>query len=308
MDRGRDHEQGGRGQRAPLARGVPTLGRPVVPPPAEPLTRAGGFLVHHWVHASPTRRAPGGWCAASPNVSTAHSPPRQVWQRAATLVLACAGGRPPGSGWQAWMAPEPGLDTGLLLGTNPGILGAQRLALPQARVQRQGAPSCLGAERSTGKQPVLVRPGFERLGRHHAPDRPPAARLAACLGRATRHVRQRLAAQGLRGVRDPRTRQGFDNGLLQRGQTRRDARAPAHPPVRSPPGSSGAARAVPPRDGVAPSVLLRHGRAGAVQAAGRRAPRVGAPATSWDAGGPSGELAPEKPRANTGGRSVRDQA
>src|SRR5262245_21320531 len=308
MDRGMDQDQVWRGQREPLARGLPTMGRPVVHHPEEPLTRAGGCLVHHLIHESPKRLDPGVWFATSHNVSTATSPPRQVWQRAAPLVLECDVGRPPGSGWQAWMAPDPGLDTGLLIGTHNVILGAQRLARPQARVQLQDAPSFIGAERITGKTPVLVLPGFGSIGRQNGPDRTPADRLAECLVSATRQIRQRLAAQGLMGLRDQLTRQGFDNGLLQRGKKRRDALAPVHPPARSPPGSSGAASAVPNLDGVEPSALLRHGRAGAVHAAGRRAPRVGAPETEWSAGGPSGELAPEKPRENMGGRSVRDQA
>jgi hypothetical protein len=76
------------------------------------------------------------------------------------------------------MAPEPGLDTGLLIGTNNVILGAQRLALPQARVQIQDSPSFIGEERITGKNPVLVLPRFESIGRQNAPDSTPADRLA----------------------------------------------------------------------------------------------------------------------------------
>jgi hypothetical protein len=110
MDRGMDQDQVGIGQREPLARGLPTMGRPVVHHPEDPLTRAVGFLVHHLVHESPKRLDPGVWFAASHNVSTANIPPCQVLQRAATLVLECDVGRPPGSGWQAWMAPDPGLD------------------------------------------------------------------------------------------------------------------------------------------------------------------------------------------------------
>jgi hypothetical protein len=124
-----DQDQVWIGQREPLARGLPTMGRPVVHHPEDPLTRAVGFLVHHLVHESPKRLDPGMWFAASHNVSTANIPPRQVLQRAAPLVLEFAVGRPPGSWWQAWMAPDPGLDTGLLIGTNNVILGAKRLAL-----------------------------------------------------------------------------------------------------------------------------------------------------------------------------------
>jgi len=68
--------------------------------------------------------------AASHDVSTADIPPRQVLQCAATLVLEFDVVRPPWSRRQAWMAPDTGLDTGLLIGTNNVILGAKRLTLP----------------------------------------------------------------------------------------------------------------------------------------------------------------------------------
>ena len=268
-----------RGRKAAWHAAGPRWDNPLSTHPEDPLTRAVGFLVHHVVHESPKRLDPGVWFAASRTVSTAHIPPRQVLQRATPLVRACDVGRPPGSWSQAWMAPDASLDTGLLIGTHHVILGAKRLALPQARVQLQDAPRFIGEERITGKNPVLVLPGFESIGRHNAPDRTPADRLASCRVGAPSPVRQRLAAQGLMGLRDHLTRQGFDNGMIQRGKKRLDAPAPAHPPVRRPPGSSGAASAGPHLDGVAPSARLRNWRAGAVHAAVRRAPRVGATAT-----------------------------
>ncbi len=189
-------------------------------------------------------------------------------------------GRPPWSWRQAWMAPDTGLETGLLIGTHNVILGAKRLPLPHSRVQIQDPPSLVGEERITGNNSVLVLPGFESIGRDNAPDSTPADRLASCLGGATGQVHQRLAAQRLMGLRDHLTRTGFDDGMIQREKKRLDALAPAHPRVRSPPGSSGASSAVPPLDRVEPSALLRHWRAGAVHAEGRRASRVGATATS----------------------------
>lgn len=165
MDRGMDQDQVWIGQREPLAGGLPTMGRPVVHHPEDPPARAVGFLVHHLVNESPKRLDPGVRFTASPNVSTADIPPRQVLQRAATLVLECDVGRPPWSWRQAWMAPDTGLDTGLLIGTNTVILGAKRLTLPYSRVQIQDPPSLVGEERITGKNPVLVLPGFESIGR-----------------------------------------------------------------------------------------------------------------------------------------------
>src|SRR2546422_5375920 len=184
----------------------------------------------------------------------------------------------------------------------------QGFALPYPSVQIQDLPGLVGKERSTGKNPVRVLPGLNRIGLQDAPDRTPADRFPQGWAGATGEVRQRLAAQGLVRLGDQLAREGFDDGMIQRGKKRLYALAPAHPPVRSPPGPSGASSAAPSQDEAGPSVLLRHGRAGAVHAEARRAPHVGATETSWDADEPSGGLAPGTPRENTGGRSVRDLA
>ncbi len=54
------------------------------------------------------------------------------------------------------MATAAGLDAGLLVGAQDVILGAKRLALPQARIEVQNRSGLLGEAENSRKDPVLV--------------------------------------------------------------------------------------------------------------------------------------------------------
>ena len=135
MDGRMDHDQVWIGQREPLARSLPTMGRAVVHHPEDPLARAVWLLVHASGDEPPKWLDPGVWFAASHAVPAADIPPCQVLQRAATLVLIFNAVRPPWSWRQARMAPDTGWDTGLFIGTHNVILGAKGRALPYPSVQ-----------------------------------------------------------------------------------------------------------------------------------------------------------------------------
>src|SRR2546429_1152210 len=111
MDGCMDHDQVRIGPREPLACGLPTMGRPVVHHPEDPLARAVWLLAHDLGDEPPKRLDPGVWFAASYDVPTADIPPCQVLQRAAPLVLVFDAVRPPWNWLQARMAPDTGLGT-----------------------------------------------------------------------------------------------------------------------------------------------------------------------------------------------------
>jgi hypothetical protein len=190
MDGCMDHNQVWIGQREPLACGLPTMGRPVVHHPEDPLARAVWLLAHDLGDEPPKWLDPGVWFAASHDVPTADIPPCQVVQRAATLVLVFDAVGPPWSWRQTRMAPDTGLDTGLFIGTNNVILGAKGFALPYLSVQIQNPPGLGGKEGITGENPVLLLPGFHRIGLQDAPDSTPTDGFPQGLVGATSEVCQ----------------------------------------------------------------------------------------------------------------------
>jgi len=62
------------------------------------------------------------------------------------------------------MAAQPRLDTGLFLGADNVVLGAEGVALPGARIQIHHPARLLGKVGITGKDPILVPPGVDRIG------------------------------------------------------------------------------------------------------------------------------------------------
>ena len=216
MDRGMDQDQVWLGQRAPLARGLPTMGRPVIHHPEDLLTRAVGFRVHPLVHESPKWLDPG--CGSQRPITYPRRTPtppgiatrrpartRMRWRTPARERV--AGLDSTESGWILVFSSALSMCPG---GQEVGPPTGPRRNPGRARLYRRRA------EHGEPSRPCTAR--VESIGRHKAPDRPPAHRLASCLVGATRQVHQRLAAQGLMGVRDHRTRQGFDHGMIQRGE------------------------------------------------------------------------------------------
>ena len=189
MDGCMDHDQVWIGQREPLTRSVPTLGRAVVHHPEDPFARAVRLLAHDLGDEPAKWLDPGVWFAASHDVPSADIPPCQVLQRAAPLVLIFDAVRPPWRWQQARMAPDTGLDTGLFISTNNVILGTKGGVLPYPSVQIQDPPGLGGEEWITGKNPVLVLPGFNRIGLQDAPDCTPADGFPQGLVGASREVR-----------------------------------------------------------------------------------------------------------------------
>ncbi len=62
------------------------------------------------------------------------------------------------------MAALPRLDTGLFIGADDVVLGAKGVTLPGARIQIQHPARLLGKVGITGKDPILVPPGFDCIG------------------------------------------------------------------------------------------------------------------------------------------------
>jgi hypothetical protein len=94
------------------------------------------------------------------------------------------------------MTPDAGLDTGLFIGTDDVILGAQRFPLPVPSIQIQHAPCFFDKLGVSGKNPILVLPRFDGIGIEYAPDCAGTDRLAQRPTGLCSDVRRREPTQG----------------------------------------------------------------------------------------------------------------
>ena len=207
----------------------------VIDEPEDALGSAVGLLFHHWRHQATKGLNTGRRLTPPHDAPPADIPGGQVWQGPAPLVFVLNPHCAPGRGRQTRMAAEARLDPRLFIGTETVLPGAQWRPLPVARIQIPHAARLLGKGGIAGKDPILVAPGFDGIGRQNPPDRARPDRLAQRLPRLRGEVGRRAPTQRQAPVMDRFTGYSFDQGLLQRGKTRSCVRAPAHQPSQTPP-------------------------------------------------------------------------
>jgi hypothetical protein len=134
-------------------------------------------------------------------------------------VLVCDAPRTPRGWWPAGMAPDAGLETGLLSGADAMVVGPERGIVPGPRVEIHDASGLGRNVWVAGNDPRALRPGLERVSGQHPPDGPGTARFAQSRGGSGSSVRGRQPTQGPRGLMDERTGGGVDEGVVQRGKT-----------------------------------------------------------------------------------------
>jgi len=157
------------------------------------------WLAHDLIDQSLEGRDAGGCFAATEHPGAMHVQRSQVGPGATASVLVLRAHRLAGSGRQARLDTQPGLDAGLLVGGDDELVLAQRLPLPAPLVQVQDAPG-LGLEVWVArKDPAAVPPGTDGVLLQPIACRwPPAtsAPLDLCLGDA----RHRMPAQDSAGA------------------------------------------------------------------------------------------------------------
>jgi hypothetical protein len=104
------------------------------------------------------------------------------------------------------MTAVPGLIARFFIGAQHIIATAQGLILPTSSLEIQNRSRFLSKPRIARKKPVLVPPRLDRIATQNPPYAAPTDRFAQRLLRTAPHIRQRLAAQGLLGLRHHFTR------------------------------------------------------------------------------------------------------
>src|SRR5207248_166716 len=85
----------------------------------------------------------------------------QVGEGAVTVVLALGAHRAPGARRERQVDAHPGLDAGLLIGTEHVVVLAERPAFPLALVEVKDAPGLDGEARVAREDPRPVLPGLQ---------------------------------------------------------------------------------------------------------------------------------------------------
>jgi hypothetical protein len=160
-----------------LPRGFAAMRRAVVHNPEQAGSGTIRFLRQDLVYQPPKRLDAGRRRTPTHNVSPAHLPGGQILQRTPALVLMLDAGRSAWRGGPGRMAAVARLNAGLLVGPEDVVLGAEGLALPSARIQVQNRSGLLRKAGISGKDPVLVAPGLDGIGRQQPPYRAPTDRF-----------------------------------------------------------------------------------------------------------------------------------
>jgi len=302
------YNQIGVGFGQPVDRRLAPVRRAVIDHPEDACCRAVGGPLHDLRDQAPERLdACRGFTPAHDDPPT-DVPGRQVLARTTALVLVLDPQRTPGCRGQAGMTPDAGLDTGLFISTDDVILGTKWFPLPVPRIPIQHSASFFDKVRISGKNPVLVLPRFDRIGIEYPPDGAGTDRLAQGLTGLRSDVRRREPTQGQIRVVDGLTRDGFDEGVVQRGKTGPFALDQGHRPSQTPPGPSVVANSARHWDGGAPRWRPGHSRGGDRPARATPAWHVVATDTRLSVAARYLGLAPGNHRESEDDRLARDLA
>jgi len=292
----------------PLLRGVTAMRRAIVHDPKQPFTRPLGFLRQPLLDQAAKGFHTGCQFTPAHDIPPANVPGSQILPGSTTLGCVLELGRSARCGRQRGMATAAGLDAGLLLGAEDVVLGPQGYALPQARLEVQHRAGLVGDVGSTGKNPVLVPPGFDGSRSKNPPHRAATDRCAQHRTDPSRDVGQGLAAQRVLGFGDQFPGDRLDQGMIQRGKQPPCGPGPACHPAQSPLWPNGIANGAPNADGAAPAVPPRCWTPAVVETrAGPRRP-VAATGTAQSFARPSFQPAPRMSTGTQAGSSGRDHA
>src|SRR5712691_10206809 len=206
------------------------------------------------------------------------------------------------------MATAAGLDAGLLVGAEDGVLGPQGFALPQARIEVQNRAGLVGEVGITRKNPVLVPPRFDGIRLENPPHCAATDRCAQHGADPGRDVSQGLSAQRLLGCCDQVTGDRLDQCVVQRGKNPPCGPVPACRPGKSPPWPNGVANGAPNADGAAPAGQPRCWTPAIVETRAGPGRPVAAIGTERSFARQSFQPAPRRSAGTQAGSSVRDHA
>src|SRR5262245_118643 len=178
MDRGMEQYNARVDLAQALCRGFAAMRGAVVDAPEQAFSRAIGLLRQHLIHQATERLDTGLRFTTSHHVPPAHVPGSQILQGTFPFVLVLDTSGVAWSRRTGWVAPEACLNARFFIGTEDVVLGTQGAALPLARIQIQNGARLLGKVRITGKDPVLVAPGLERISVQDPPHGTATNRLA----------------------------------------------------------------------------------------------------------------------------------
>ena len=110
------------------------------------------------------------------------------------------------------------LDAGFFVSTENVILGTQRLALPEPRIQVEDRPRFFRKLGIPGKDPRALVPGFNRILAQNAPDGASTHRFAQGALDPCPDIAHGRATERLLGIRHQLTGHGFHQGVVQGGK------------------------------------------------------------------------------------------
>jgi hypothetical protein len=169
MDGRVDHDEVGPFVRESLLAPFAAMGRPVVDDPEDPFGGAVGRPRHDLSHQPLEGRDSDLMPTATEDTGPPHIPGRQVSPGASTLVLVLDFDGLSGRRRQGLVLAAPGLDAGLLIGTDHEIPRSERPALPETLVEVEDRPGLFGEEGIPGEDPTPVVPGSDGVLRQPAP-------------------------------------------------------------------------------------------------------------------------------------------
>jgi len=206
------------------------------------------------------------------------------------------------------MATAAGLEAGLLVGAQDGVLGTQGLALPQTRREVQHRSSLVGEVGITWKDPVFVPPRLAGIRMENPPHRAATDRCAQRVAGSCGDVGQRLSTPRLLGCRDQLTSDCLDQCRVQRGKNRPCGPVPACRPGKSLPEPSGGATVAPHTHAAGPVWRLRCWTPAVVETRAAPGRPVAAAGTARSFAGQSFPLPPRTSMGTQGGGSGGDHA
>jgi hypothetical protein len=257
VDRGLEPDDAGIDLLQSRRRRFAAMRRAVVHDPQQACSGTLWCLRQHWGHELAARRDAGRRFTPAPHLAPAPVPRGQIWQGPPALVRVFATGRAVGGGVQGRMAAVAGWDAGLRVGTEHVVLGAKRLTLPGARRQVQTRSGLLGALRRPWKNPVLVPPRRDGVGRQQPPPGAATDRFTPRWRGARGYIGQGLSTPRWLGGCDQVAGHGRDQRLVQRGNTGASAPAQADLPGRNLLWPSAAANGAPNRGATPPAPRLQ---------------------------------------------------
>ena len=216
-----------------LDRCLTAVGGAVVDDPENTAGRAVWLSPHHLIDQSAERVDSSLVLASTQDSTTANVPGSQVLQGAAPLVLMFHSHGASRTRRQSRVTSDSGLDARLLIRADDVVPTAQRFTLPRASVQVQDAPGFFGELRVAWKDPVLIPPGFNRVGVKDSPDGAGADRSAQGPRSSVSQVRSRQPTQWQLRLADGLTSDRLDDCPVARGKKQACVRGPLYRPMKS---------------------------------------------------------------------------